>query len=326
MTDYLNSAKGVVQQNIPDTTALSQGITNMANTIKQTASNATADFSSPGAVNNAGNEFLNSNSIVARFVFLILALIVFMFLLKLGFRLVSYFTMPSRSPYLIWGMKSGSDYTVIPQDPASGNAIVYRSNNRNGGAEFTWSMWLKIDSIPTATPLNKCIFVKGSDNFSNTTGIATPNQAPGLYISNHSTDGVAGNQLQLTYQMDVVSPINGAVSVSNSEFIANLPIGKWFHVAIRLQNKTLDCYINGVITKRIDFGDYIPKQNYDNVIYAGNGGFPGSISNLRYHDYAMSVFEITSEVYYGPNLKSADGGKSGNYTDYLGMSWYKSVS
>jgi hypothetical protein len=124
--------------------------------------------------------------------------------------------------------------------------------------------------------------------------------------------------------MDIVSP-NTIGQVTPFEVsIDNLPIGKWFHVVIRLQNKTMDCYVNGVITNRISFGDYIPKQNYDNIIYAGNGGFDGSISNLRYYDYALSVFEINSVVYYGPNLKSASSGSNG-YFDYLGQTWYSSV-
>ena len=78
---------------------------------------------------------------------------------------------------------------------------------------------------------------------------------------------------------------------------------------------------NGVISNRISFGDYIPKQNYDPIVYAGNGGFAGAVSNLRYYDYALSVFEINSIVYYGPNLNSA-GGASSSYFDYLGQSWY----
>ena len=85
----------------------------------------------------------------------------------------------------------------------------------------------------------------------------------------------------------------------------------------------MDCYVNGVIVNRISFGDYIPKQNYDAIIFAGNGGYPGSISNLRYYDYALSIFEMNSVVYYGPNLSAANGSAS-NYFDYLGKSWYSS--
>ena len=122
--------------------------------------------------------------------------------------------------------------------------------------------------------------------------------------------------------MDTVSINSTGQPASIETDVSNLPIGKWFHVAIRMQNKTLDCYVNGVISTRKSFGDNIPKQNYDSIIYAGNNGFAGSTSNLRYYDYALSVFEINSVVYYGPNLSAANG-TSSTYFDYLGQSWYK---
>jgi hypothetical protein len=325
MADYLNGAKTAAPAAIPGVEAVGNTMANAASSIKDAAQSATADFSSANLV-GASNEFLNSNSIIAKFVFLILALIVFLFLLNLGVSLVSYLTNPSRSPYLIWGMKSGGDYTVIAQDPASGNGITYRSNNQSSGAEFTWSAWLKFDSIPIDSKYH-AIFVKGNDTY-DANGIATVNNGPGLYIigSNDSvaTSGadtaVNSRHATLHYVMDVVSPIGGTQVSTQYADIPNIPIGKWVHVAIRLQNKALDCYVNGVVTTRVSFGDYIPKQNYDNVIYAGNGGFPGAISNLRYHDRALSVFELNSIVYYGPNLSAASG--STNYTGYLGRAWY----
>jgi hypothetical protein len=330
MSDYLNTAKQsianateTIQQNMPDVTNATANITDSINKIKETTESATADFSSKGAM-DASSEFLDSNSMIAKFVFILLVLIVFMFFLNLGVALVSYLATPSRNPYIIHGTLSGTEYTIFPQDPASTNAIVYRSNNRAGGAEFTWALWLKADTLPVDTNYHT-IFVKGTDDYNDATsdkGIAKVNNGPGLYLSktNNLAD-MSGQQLQLTYIMDVVSPDQKMQVSSLKKVISNIPIGKWFHVAMRLQNKVLDCYINGVIVERMSFGDYIPKQNYDPIIYAGNGGFSGSISNLRYYDYAMSVFEINSVVYYGPNLRSASGASS-SYFDYLGQSWY----
>ena len=316
MSDYLNSAKETLQQNMPNTSGITDSITNAADSVRNATQNATADFSSEG-VGDATQEFLNSNSMIAKFVFVILVVIVFMVLLRLGFSLVAYFTSPSNSPYMFHGMLTGTSDTVIQQDPGSGDPIIYRSNNQDGGAEFTWAIWLKIDQMPRDGQ-KQCVFVKGTNSY-NQDGIASVNNGPGLYLYKEA-DGSA-NQLKLHYKMDVVSP---NATGQNSPFvidIPNLPIGKWFHFAIRLQNKTLDTYVNGVITNRASFGNYIPKQNYDSVIYAGNGGFSGAASNLRYYNYALSVFEINGIVYYGPNLKAANGSAS-NFFDYFGRSWY----
>ena len=325
MSEYLNTTKNTVQQNLPSVEAATEGISNVANTIRDTAQNATADFSSTNAV-DAGTEFLNSNSMIAKFAFIVLVLIVFMILLNLGMGLVSYLVAPSKNPYIIHGMLAGTSREVYPQDPASGKAVVYRSNNKSGGSEFTWSMWLKLDSIPTSSPTHSCVFVKGTNDYDGQSGISTVNNGPGVYLkrNNISTADGTSNTAELVYVMDTVAPMNPVKDQQNESIkatIPNLPIGSWFHVAIRLQNKTLDCYVNGVITKRTSFGDFVPKQNYDPIIFAGNGVFPGAISNLRYYSYALSVFEINSVVYYGPNLKSASD--SGTYFDYLGMSWYK---
>ena len=329
MSDYLNNAKSSIgnatesiQQRLPDTTQVATSISDTANSFRETAQTATQDFSSQGVM-DASQDFLNSNSIIARFVFVILVLIVFMILLNLGMGLVTYFVTPSKSPYIIHGMLPGSGYTVYPQDPTSGTAVVYRSNNQTGGIEFTWGVWLKVDAMPIDGSYH-VVFVKGTDEYT-TNGTAKVNNGPGLYLyknnENVAVDGSNSSQLSLLYQMDVVSPDLSAQYAPQQAVIPNLPVGKWFHVAIRMQNKTMDCYVNGVISNRVSFGDYIPKQNYDHIVYAGNGGFAGSTSNLRYYDYALSVFEINSIVYYGPNLNSA-GGASSSYFDYLGQSWY----
>jgi hypothetical protein len=317
MSDYLNSAKETLQQNMPNTSGITDSITNAADSVRSATQSATADFSSEG-VGDATQEFLNSNSMIAKFVFVILVVIVFMVLLSLGFSLVAYLTSPSNSPYIFHGMLTGSNYEVTPQDPGTGKPIIYRSNNQHGGAEFTWTIWLKIDQMPGATGKYQCVFVKGTDTYTQD-GISSVNNGPGLYL--HKVADGSANQLNLHYKMDVMSPdAVGQVTPFVLE-IPNLPIGKWFHVAIRLQNKTLDTYVNGVIASRASFGNSIPKQNYDSVIYAGNGGFSGAASNLRYYNYALSVFEISSIVYYGPNLKAANGSAS-SFFDYFGRSWY----
>lgn len=324
MSDYLNSAKDAVKQTMPSGDAVSAGITNAANSVRDATQNATADFSSKGVM-DASNEFLNSNSLIARFVFIILVLIAFMILLNLGVGLVAYFTTPSKNPYIIHGMLPGTSYTVYQQDPASSKAIVYRSNNKSGGMEFTWSMWLKLDSLPKPTPKVSCVFIKGTDEY-DLNGMSNVNNGPGVYLDSSGSSNDASGA-RLIYKMDVVSPVDPTSNphqIPVEATIPNLPIGKWFHVAIRLQNKSLDCYVNGVITTRVSFGDLVPKQNYDPIIYAGNQGFGGAISNLRYYSYALSVFELNSIVYYGPNLKAADSAAGSSFFDYLGKQWYKS--
>jgi hypothetical protein len=292
--------------------------------------NGLGQFSSKVSTGISDTGFLNSNSIIAKFVFLILVLVVFLFLLNLGVILIQYFTAPKTNPYLSKGMLSGSSSQTIPQDPANKDSLViYRSNNKSTGIEFTWSVWVMIDNIGKVSNKVQHIFHKGTDdNYTDTnplvangsvssyTGFAGPNNGPGLYLD--------ATKNTLYFVLDVISPTSSTVQPSQVIDVSNVPMKKWVHCAFRLQNKVLDVYINGIIVTRRTF-DYIPKQNYDDVHIGKNGGFSGSVSDLRYFDNALSAFKISKIVYYGPNTSASSlTTKGGSNYDYLSSSWFNS--
>lgn len=106
--------------------------------------------------------------------------------------------------------------------------------------------------------------------------------------------------------------------------ISGIPVGKWFHVALRMENKIMDVYVNGMISGRFIF-ENVPKQNYYGVYACQNNGFSGMLSNLRYFDYALNVSEINNIILSGPNLTSsklANKNNSTNYSFYLSNLWY----
>ena len=93
-------------------------------------------------------EFLESNSIVAKFAFLILVLILFVMALRLGTSILSYIFTPSPDPILINGMVDAKQMIKIPQDPNISGAIpIMRSKNDQDGLVFTWSVWMFIDDL-----------------------------------------------------------------------------------------------------------------------------------------------------------------------------------
>jgi hypothetical protein len=146
------------------------------------------------------------------------------------------------------------------------------------------------------------------------TGMASVNNGPGLYIvSNASTASIVA-------VMDTVDTQNPTQSLK----IDNCPINKWFHVAIRMENNIMDVYINGTISGRTLLTG-VPKQNYNDVNICQNGGFAGKLSNLRYHNKALSSFEINNIVRSGPNIKPVDSSVAETgYSYYLADSWFYS--
>ena len=128
-------------------------------------------------------DFLESNSIVAKVAFLLLVLIVFILLVRLGIQSISYFMAPSSSPTLIDGMIDATHMQVIPQNPDLPNAVpILRSVNQEDGIEFTWGVWTYIKNLKPEN-LYKHVFHKGNNKVDHSLGMNFPNNAPGLYIA-----------------------------------------------------------------------------------------------------------------------------------------------
>jgi len=257
-------------------------------------------------------DFMDSNSLVAKFSFLLI--VIFAFIILLGFivNIISYFLENNRHQKIINGMIDASSTTlVIPQDPSvSGAKTIYRSINQLAGIEFTWSVWIYINSISNnSTYEYQHIFSKGNYG-PKTLGINDPNNAPGLYIN-------TSNKNELTVIMDTYSNPYNVIDVPN------IPMNKWVNVMMICHNTTIDVYINGVITKSGELNG-IPKQNYGDVYVALNNGFDGYISNLWYYSYALGTVAIEDLVKRGPNTKMTGNNQGLNekQMDYLSLRWY----
>ena len=103
--------------------------------------------------------------------------------------------------------------------------------------------------------------------------------------------------------------------------IEDVPLNKWINVMIRVENTTVDCYINGTITKRHELSG-VPFQNYGNVYMSMNGGFSGYTSNLWYWNYALGTSDIQDIVNRGPNVKLDDKNMEKSVPHYLSLRWF----
>ena len=265
----------------------------------------------------SGNvEFLESNSIVAKFGFLLLVLIMFVVSLRVGTAVLATAYAPKSNPILIKGMINAKQFMKIPQDPSINGAIpIMRSQNENAGLVFTWSVWINIEDLQYRKGEYKHIFHKGNDdiNLSKTPiGMNYPNNAPGLYIAPTTND--------LIIVMNTFEKINEEV------LIKDIPLNKWINVIIRVDEQhRLDVYINGRLIRR-HILEGVPRQNYDDVYVSMNGGFSGYTSNLRYFNTAIGPAEIQSIVNSGPSLamigNNVDATKSNS--QFLSLRWYLS--
>jgi hypothetical protein len=292
---------------------IAERIGSTLDTASSALSNTFSEFSNKASTGvGATSDFLTANTIIAKFAFIILLLVVFLILFNLGITLIGYFTEPSNDPYLVNGMIDGNFSKVIPQDPKQSDAIpIYRSNDQSKGMEFTWSTWLYLSDLGKEPNKYQHVFSKGDGNIDLNTNLSKVNNGPGLYI------GPMNNSLHVV--MNTVSPNDDNTTID----IDNIPINKWVHVALRLQNTILDVYVNGIVVNRLLLNN-TPKQNYGNVYICQNGGFRGKLSNLRYYSRALNVFEINNIVSSGPSLKVAEEAKPTGGYNYLSTQWYAS--
>jgi hypothetical protein len=308
-TNTINNATNKVSE------STSNVVNNVGNFFSNMKTNVDSSLEQFSNQSGATTSFSASNSIIAKFAFLILIVIIFMFLLSLGISMIGYFILPSNNPYIVKGMMDGSYPVRIPQNPNDSKSVpILKSNNQTTGMEFTWSVWVYLNDLGTSTTKYQHIFSKGDNLFNQETNIASVNNSPGLYLK------PSDNTFHII--MNTVSPDKANEVID----ISNIPIKKWVNVIIRLQNTVLDVYINGTISKRIVL-QYVPKQNYDDIFVCQNGGFSGKLADLRYFARALNIFEINSVVYSGPNTKTsaltADQTAKGNYS-YLSNLWYVS--
>ena len=231
-------------------------------------------------------------------------------------------------------MLDGNAGVIIPQDPNKKDSVyILRSNNKQTGAEFTWSIWLYLTDVPTDTNYHH-IFNKGDTKFDKY-NIAI-NNSPGLYYGgnyngvqdelydNTKSSSVISNPKEnnniITVFMDTIDSTQSVVIPIN-----NIPLQKWVNVIIRMENTILDVYVNGTITARHVLQS-VPRQNYYDINVGQSQGFPGKLSDLRYFSYALNVFEIQTLLNRGPSSKASkfnvDAIANNGFFGYLSTGWY----
>ena len=252
-------------------------LTGLNNRVKNATSSTLGQFNNTKFVRGT-KSFLSSNSLVAKVVFLILVAIGFILLIRWGSQILTMVMAPKRSPKLISGMKPAEVAKVVTQDPAiPGSIPVMRSTNQRDGLEFTYTCWLFINHLQK-TGTRKHVFHKGSSSQKQDgNGTYFPNNGPGVYI--HPTRNT------LIIVMNTFNNIVEEVEVND------IPLNKWILLGIRVEDNKMDVYVNGTIVLRHVFKS-VPKQNYGDVYINMNSGFNGLMSDLWYHDRALSGTEI----------------------------------
>lgn len=253
-------------------------------------------------VNRLNNTTKSNNNIIKKILLLLtISLVVYVLLFLIKKYFLNKYISINTSPYLIETSKNAKNSMVVTQDPNNPSSKILLRSNGEEGAEFSYSLWMLIDNLEYNKDKAKHIFHKGDKN-------ANPTKAPGVWI--------LPNENTLRIYMNTIDKINEYVD------IPNIPIKKWIHLTIILNDKYLDIYFNGELRKRHELTG-LPRQNYGNVWINLFGGFDGYLSKFRYFNYALSYKEIGEIVKEGPSKGLC--GDTGDYPPYLDDNWWFDV-
>ena len=235
---------------------------------------------------------------------------------------------------------TGSSTKVFKQDPSNPkNVTLPVSENQLTGIEFTYSVFLYISDDTDdgdGTLKWKSVFYKGYESS------PFPLLGPGVFVSSGdtSTDGTRLRIIMNTYDK-WFNPLD----------VKQIPVNKWFHLAIVLRNNSLDAYVNGNLANKLSLKGTLPYQNYQPLIIFPNqkttpgeftpasgavakhgvppgenfniaGKFSGFISNMTYFTYALTYSEIQNQLNIGPSDKFDE--QSMDKPPYLIDSWWTS--
>lgn len=188
-------------------------------------------------------------------------------------------------PFLVPATKDAQTMVRIDQNPLSTNGdnviSLRRSRNESEGLEFTYSWWTFIKDYEYKKGEWKNVFYKGN-------ATSWPVRAPGVWL--HPNENA----------MHVY--MNSYGDIQNEVAIPNIPVGKWFHTVLVVEQHAMSVYINGYLKERKKLAG-IARQNFGDVYINAFGGFSGFLSRMRYYDYAVNLSQVQTDVTRGPNMK-----------------------
>lgn len=85
-----------------------------------------------------------------------------------------------------------------------------------------------------------------------------------------------------------------------SNDIDNIPLKRWFHVGIVVNEQSTDVYIDGKLRASQAIETEI-KQNNGQIWSTQDGGFAGALTQLRYYDTALNSNRIYDIYQWGPD-------------------------
>ena len=260
-------------------------------------------------INTSSGSFIFGNGLIPQILLALIAgIVVFLIFFSIEALVKTYYKYSMSKTVIVQNTIMSSQSIVVRQDPSDPNAkMLLHSDNEFSGVEFTYSFFLFVDpaTFDTSNGL-KHVFYKGYST-------PFPLLGPAVFVRSDE------NTLRIF--------MNSYKSWYSYVDIQNVPVQKWFYVAIVFRANTLEVYINGNLKGRIPMEKTYPYQNYQNLIIFGKSTFnsnttlgnklvnlqgveedfkvtgtmAGQLSRFYHYRYALSFAEIQANANMGPS-------------------------
>lgn len=170
------------------------------------------------------------------------------------------------------------------------NVEIPLANNQQEGLTFSYAAWVRIEDFAYRYGEEKVIFVKGPTDLSS--------MCPGVFLD--------ANTNTILVKLDTF----GAREIVT---ISNITAKKWFHIAVAVDQDSMDVYINGIVHTHKSISQ-LPRQNPSGVHVGIGGGFDGKIGSLNYYNYFLKPADVSSIMGSPPNV-TPEIDNSTNYQD-----------
>jgi hypothetical protein len=170
------------------------------------------------------------------------------------------------------------------------------SINQSEGLTFSYAAWIRIDDFSYRYGQEKVVFIKGPTDLSS--------MCPGVFLD--------ANTNSMLIKVDTFGSREVVV-------VSNLPAKKWIHLAIAVDQDSIDVYINGIIHTHLSIPQ-LPRQNPSSVHVGVGGGFDGKISSLNYYNYFLKQADVASVMGSPPELDKNETGAP--QPPYFDISWW----
>lgn len=185
---------------------------------------------------------------------------------------------------LRWAFSSNSALTSAVNNAQTMTTISASSLPSNTSSNFTYSIWFYVNDWNYQYGKSKVIF--GRMASATASGGAGP--CPVVTL-----DAMSNN---VSIAVDCFAPASDKVSTSKTIThtcsLANIPIQRWVHLAISVNGRTLDAYLDGKLVNTCLMPGTSSVAATSNIYVTPNGGFSGYTSSLQFWPNPLNTEEI----------------------------------